>query len=190
MKFSSSSLLTLLSAAALLVTSADAISPIREPLPSALTTKTTIHAIRGGAVLEQAPSPVNQKKSIAKAVKKAKAPVASGSSFSFPTEAVVGSVAMAMVERVVKKVFLQNNISFPSQLAGCVVLFFALLMMDVIVPGSGESLYKALGPGTALLTKWLPVFFVPGLAMLPLAPSVGSGVEVRTIEVRILREFA
>jgi putative effector of murein hydrolase len=36
----------------------------------------------------------------------------------------------------------------------------------------------ALSPGQAWLSKLLPVFFVPGLAMLPVAPSVGSLVEV------------
>ena len=171
MKFSASSFLAVLSAAAVLATTADAISPLRrEPVPMA-----TIHALRGGAVVETAPVMVHQKKAVAKASRKK----AAASSSSFPTEAIVGSIAMAAVERVVKKVFTEKGISFPAQLAGCVVLFFTLLMMDVIVPGSGESLYKALGPGTALLTKWLPVFFVPGLALLPLAPSVGSGVEVR-----------
>jgi hypothetical protein len=172
------SLLALLSAAALW--SVDAIAPVREPLP-ALTAATKTTTIRGGAVVDQAPALIHQKKAVAKAAtkKKTSQPPAVGSSFNVPTDAIVGSVAMAMVERVVKKVFLKNGISFPAQLAGCVILFFALLVMDLVVPGSGESLYKALGPGTALLTKWLPVFFVPGLAMLPLAPSVGSGVEVR-----------
>jgi hypothetical protein len=125
---------------------------------------------RGGAV--------HQKMAIKKPVAAATKSSAS-SGFAFPTDAVVGSIAMALVERAVKKAFVSNGISFPAQLAGCIILFFALLLSDVIIPGSGKAVFEALGPGTALLTKWLPVFFVPGLAMLPLAPSVGSGVEVR-----------
>jgi hypothetical protein len=38
-----------------------------------------------------------------------------------------------------------------------------------------------LTPGAGWLAKFLPVFFVPGLAMLPVAPSVGSFVEVSRI---------
>jgi len=33
------------------------------------------------------------------------------------------------------------------------------------------------------LTKWIAVFFVPGLAMLPLAPSMGNSLEVRATNI-------
>jgi len=42
----------------------------------------------------------------------------------------------------------------------------------------GDAVFEYLTPGANLLAKWLPVFFVPGLAMLPLAPSMGSPVEI------------
>jgi hypothetical protein len=103
----------------------------------------------------------------------------SSSSLSFPTDAAVGTVALTLIERAVNKLFIHFGIKFPAQLGGCGILFFFLVIADFILPGSGTSIFKALTPGTTLLTKWLPVFFVPGLAMLPLAPSVGSGLEVR-----------
>jgi hypothetical protein len=107
------------------------------------------------------------------------APQSSSSSLSFPTDAAVGTVALTLIERAVNKLFIHFGIKFPAQLGGCGILFFFLVIADFILPGSGTSIFKALTPGTTLLTKWLPVFFVPGLAMLPLAPSVGSGLEVR-----------
>ena len=101
------------------------------------------------------------------------------SALSFPTDAAVGTVALTLIERIVNKFFVQFGVQFPAQLGGCGILFFFLIIADVVMPGSGTSIFKVLTPGTTLLTKWLPVFFVPGLAMLPLAPSVGSGLEVR-----------
>lgn len=98
----------------------------------------------------------------------------SSSSSSFPTKAVAGAMVMAGMEQVVKKLLVSNGISFPAQLASCLILFAALLVSGDV----GHNVYQWLTPGTTLLTRWLPVFFVPGLAMLPLAPSVGSGTEV------------
>mmetsp|Transcript_35844 Transcript_35844/g.39964 ORF Transcript_35844/g.39964 Transcript_35844/m.39964 type:complete len:535 (-) Transcript_35844:305-1909(-) len=103
------------------------------------------------------------------------------SALSFPTDAAVGTVALTLIERIVNKVFVQFGVQFPAQLGGCGILFFFLIIADVVLPGSGTSIFKVLEPGTTLLTKWLPVFFVPGLAMLPLAPSVGSGLEVAKV---------
>eukprot|EP00529_Nitzschia_sp_RCC80_P000911 CAMPEP_0113452170 /NCGR_PEP_ID=MMETSP0014_2-20120614/6711_1 /TAXON_ID=2857 /ORGANISM="Nitzschia sp." /LENGTH=545 /DNA_ID=CAMNT_0000343539 /DNA_START=178 /DNA_END=1815 /DNA_ORIENTATION=- /assembly_acc=CAM_ASM_000159 len=100
-----------------------------------------------------------------------------GSTLSFPTSAVAGAVVMAGIEQAVKKIFVSKGITFPAQLASCLILLAALLVSGSV----GQSVYEWLTPGTHLLTKWLPVFFVPGLAMLPLAPSVGSGVEVAKV---------
>jgi hypothetical protein len=115
----------------------------------------------------------------ARAKNEATAAAVSSSDSPTLTAALVGALAMAMVERAVKYMFVKADIAFPAQLAGCIILFFALLVADLVVPGLGHNTYVSLLPGTALLTKWLPVFFVPGLAMLPLAPNVGSGLEVR-----------
>ena len=45
----------------------------------------------------------------------------------------------------------------------------------------GESVYKVLTPGAALLAKWLPVFFVPSMITLPLASGLGNVWEVRVL---------
>lgn len=90
----------------------------------------------------------------------------------------VGAAFFTVFQVVLNKVFKANKISFPAML-GCTVLLFAFLAItEAIVPGMGDDMFRALQPGANLLTKWLPVMFVPGLAMLPLAPSIGSGLDV------------
>lgn len=73
---------------------------------------------------------------------------------------------------------MQKNIPFPAPLGGCLLLFFALLLVQTVKPGSGDKAFELLTPGANFLTKWMPVFFIPGLSMLPLAPSMGSSFEV------------
>jgi len=96
-------------------------------------------------------------------------------------DAVTGTVVLTIIERIVNKFFVDAGIKFPAQLGGCGILFAFLVLADAIAPGKGNAMFEYLTPGTTLLTKWLPVFFVPGLAMLPLAPSVGSGMEVAKV---------
>lgn len=93
--------------------------------------------------------------------------------------ALMGVLALTVLERGINKVFMAQSIKFPAQLAGCIGLFFTMIVADVLRPGMGESIYSSLLPGTNLLAKWFPVLFVPGLVMLPLAPSIGNGMEVR-----------
>ena len=95
------------------------------------------------------------------------------------TKALYGIAVMAMIEAGLKKFFAATNIKFPSQLGGCIFLFAVAVLAQAVSPGSGDAIQAFLDPGCALLNKWLPSFFVPGLAMLPLAPSIGSGMEVK-----------
>lgn len=98
---------------------------------------------------------------------------------SIQDKAVAGAGAFLVMDTVVRKAFRANKIAIPPQLGGCIILFSVMIFLEIIVPGMGEGIFKALAPGAAFLTKWLPVFFVPGLAMLPLAPSIGTAVDVR-----------
>lgn len=93
-------------------------------------------------------------------------------------DAITGAIILTLIERGINKLFVAKGVKFPSMLGGCAALLFFLLLADLISPGLGELIFSSLSPGSALLAKWLPVFFVPGLAMLPLAPSVGNGLEV------------
>jgi len=96
-------------------------------------------------------------------------------------DAVTGAVILTLVERATNIILKSQGIKIPSMLGGCIALLFFMLAAEMISPGLGDSIFASLSPGSALLTKWLPVFFVPGLAMLPLAPSVGSGFEVAKV---------
>lgn len=93
--------------------------------------------------------------------------------------AVSGAAVMALIEKGVKMGFKAKNIDFPSQLGACLILFAFLLVTEVVNPDLANGIFSALSPGAAFLAKWLPVFFVPGLAMLPLAPKIGDTTEVR-----------
>ena len=97
-------------------------------------------------------------------------------------QALVGSASLWIMDTIFRKAFRANKITFPASLGGCIALFFALLGIDAVKSGSGDVIYKFLEPGSLFLAKWLPVFFVPGLAMLPLAPSVGSSMDVRVVQ--------
>jgi hypothetical protein len=94
---------------------------------------------------------------------------------------IVSAGAFFAIDYAVRKVFQANDITFPSQLGGCIILFCFLLGCDLVKGGLGNEILTFLTPGSALLAKWMPVFFVPGLAMLPRAPSLGSGLDVRLL---------
>lgn len=96
---------------------------------------------------------------------------------SVQDKAIAGASALFVFDTIVRKTFRAQGIDFPAQLGGCIILFGFMLISEMVAPGVGDGLFKALSPGAALLTKWLPVFFVPGLAMLPLAPSIGTALD-------------
>ena len=60
----------------------------------------------------------------------------------------------------------------------CLALFAMLCLLDLLSPDTAQAAFEALTPGTALLAKWFPVFFVPGLVLLPLSPSIPGTVDV------------
>ena len=94
-------------------------------------------------------------------------------------DAIKGCIILTGLERGINKLFVKYGIAFPAQLAGCIGLFFFMILSEILKPGFGVSVYKFFVPGSDLLAKWFPVLFVPGLVMLPLAPSIGNGWEVR-----------
>jgi hypothetical protein len=96
------------------------------------------------------------------------------------TNAVVGAAAMALIEAIVKKTLAASKISFPASLGACLALFVFLLLAEAINADFANTIFASLTPGAALLAKWLPVFFVPGLVLLPLSPAKVSNVEVRS----------
>lgn len=101
-----------------------------------------------------------------------------GGAAGISAKAIYGVAVMGAIEAGLKKFFAATGINFPSQLGGCMALFVVAVAAQSIHPGWGDAIQEFLTPGCDILNKWLPAFFVPGLAMLPLAPSIGSGLEV------------
>lgn len=102
---------------------------------------------------------------------------------------VLSTVYLIILDVALRKAFKKAAISFPSSLAGCGALFATLLAANQINAELGDNLYNILSPGAGVLAKWLPVFFVPSLVTLPLAPSMGSALELAKIALVIVGGF-
>lgn len=96
------------------------------------------------------------------------------------SNAVLGAAVFAVIENGVKRTLKAADLNFPAQLASCIFVFAFLLLTEAVSPELANGIFSALTPGAGILAKWLPVFFVPALVMLPLSPSIGSSFEVRT----------
>jgi len=99
-------------------------------------------------------------------------------------KAVFSTVSLVLLDVLARALCKRLQITFPSSLAACGALLVGLL----ILPG-GETLYSKLAPGSAVLAKWLPVFFVPSLVTLPLAPSLGSSADVAKVAAVVVGGF-
>jgi putative effector of murein hydrolase len=105
----------------------------------------------------------------------------------------VGAFFFTALQILVTKLFRTYNIVFPAMLGCTILVFTSLLLANLLSPTNGNNnnlgdvAYQLLLPGSTLLAKWLPVMFVPGLAMLPLAPSIGSIVDgIKILSVIVL----
>jgi putative effector of murein hydrolase LrgA (UPF0299 family) len=97
-------------------------------------------------------------------------------STGFKPDPVIAVGNLFLLTEFIKIIFCKFSISFPASLAGCGALFSYFLLGP-----AGSTVYSSLAPGAAILTKWLPVMFVPSLIALPLAGGLGSRAEVRQI---------
>lgn len=102
----------------------------------------------------------------------------SGITESLLSKKYLGLGYFVIYDTLLRKFFKSNDITFPSMMAGCVILFLVLALFELVQPGLGDAQFQALTPGAGLLAKWLPSFFVPGLAMLPLAPKIEGSLEI------------
>ena len=100
--------------------------------------------------------------------------------------AYLSAAAFCLLDVIFRRALASANISFPSSLAGCGFLFAALLALPKKV---SKKVFDMLNPGAGVLAKWLPVFFVPSLVTLPLAPSMGAATELLKVGVVIVGGF-
>jgi len=85
---------------------------------------------------------------------------------------------------IIKAIFKTKGISFPSSLAGCCFLATTLLSTPF-----HETLYRVLSPGAKLMQKFMMIFLVPNLIILPLCGGAYSATEVAKIMTIIFGGF-
>ncbi|OVA12070.1 CidB/LrgB family [Macleaya cordata] len=89
-------------------------------------------------------------------------------------------IILAM-DKFLKRVFVAAAIKFPSALFGMFCVFSVLMILDSIVPPAASSLMGFFDPAIMFIQRWLPLFYVPSLVVLPLAVKdipAASGVKI------------
>lgn len=119
------------------------------------------------------------------AVEKAKTafPAAAPSSTQ---KAVGGVAALIAYQKLVAEIFKATKVKFPAMLGACMSLLAILLGTEAVNPKLAQSIFDGLTPGANLLAKWLPMFFVPALTLLPLSPPIGSGTEIAKLFLTVI----
>ena len=82
--------------------------------------------------------------------------------------AVASLAIIVAADAGLKTLFKRYQIAFPASLAGMLFLFTCLTSLKSTRPTIANKLYGISRPGYALLSRWLAVFFVPNLVLLPL----------------------
>lgn len=78
------------------------------------------------------------------------------------------SIILAM-DKFLKKAFVAAAIKFPSALFGMFCIFSVLVILDSTVPAAAAALMGFFEPALLFIQRWLPLFYVPSLVVLPLA---------------------
>jgi len=84
-----------------------------------------------------------------------------------PKLALVGTLAAG--EAAAKAAAAAAGTSFPPALLGMTALLAALSALSAASPAASDALASAAGPGLDWVSRWLPLFYVPSLVVLPLA---------------------
>ncbi|KAK4486326.1 hypothetical protein RD792_008997 [Penstemon davidsonii] len=77
-------------------------------------------------------------------------------------------IILAM-DNFLKKAFVAASIKFPSALFGMFCIFTILTVLDSTVPDAATALMNFFQPALLFIQRWLPLFYVPSLVVLPLA---------------------
>lgn len=96
---------------------------------------------------------------------------------SLLVKALASSTLFIFSDILIKQIFKAKGIGFPSSLAGCCAMAATLLVNPF-----HASMYQVLAPGAKLLQKFLMVFLVPNLIVLPMCDGCGSVTDVSPIQ--------
>jgi hypothetical protein len=72
-------------------------------------------------------------------------------------------------DKFLKQAFVAASIKFPSSLFGMLCVFSVLVILDTFVPALAKAFMDFFEPATLFIQRWLPLFYVPSLVVLPLA---------------------
>lgn len=95
-------------------------------------------------------------------------------------------MSLIAADKVFAQYFKLKGWTFPSALAGMVVIFTALCGLRFTSPDLAEEISVGLTPSVSLIKAWLPVFFVPPLVVLPLKLHLLKGMAVQFVSVIIM----
>ncbi|PON94725.1 CidB/LrgB family [Trema orientale] len=90
------------------------------------------------------------------------------------------------MDKFLKKAFVAAAIKFPSALFGMFCIFSVLVILDTTVPAAAKSVESFFEPALLFIQRWLPLFYVPSLVVLPLSVKdipAASGIKISLITV-------
>lgn len=77
--------------------------------------------------------------------------------------------AFLALDKYLKSMFLANAIRFPSALFGMLSLFLLLTTLSAVSTGAANKVEAFFSPAILFIQRWLPLFYVPSLVVVPLA---------------------
>ncbi|XP_010276760.1 PREDICTED: plastidal glycolate/glycerate translocator 1, chloroplastic-like isoform X2 [Nelumbo nucifera] len=86
-----------------------------------------------------------------------------------------------VMDKFLKRAFVAAAIKFPSALFGMFCIFSILMILDSVVPSTAMSLVNFFEPANMFIQRWLPLFYVPSLVVLPLTVKdipAASGIKI------------
>ncbi|KAH8940771.1 hypothetical protein BDL97_14G002300 [Sphagnum fallax] len=88
------------------------------------------------------------------------------------------------LDTYLKNLFEANAIRFPSALFGMIALFALLNLVSVVNEGAAARVEAFFVPANLFIQRWLPLFYVPSLVVVPLAVQdipAAAGVKISAI---------
>ncbi|TXG54236.1 hypothetical protein EZV62_019492 [Acer yangbiense] len=82
---------------------------------------------------------------------------------------VVSLGIIVAMDKFLKKAFVAAAIKFPSALFGMFCIFTILMVLDSTIPAAATTLNNFFQPALLFIQRWLPLFYVPSLVVLPLS---------------------
>jgi len=73
------------------------------------------------------------------------------------------------MDKLLKDAFVAQSITFPSALGGMFIILGGLLVLETVLPKAVKLVFTVMRPGLDWIARWMPLFYVPSLVVLPLA---------------------